>query len=347
MTALAAARSLFDPAPGHLNTASIGVPPRPAVDAMTEALADWRQGCAEPEAYDPLVTRSRVAFAQLVGAPPETVAIGATASGLIGLIAASLPSDAEVLTAAGDFTSLLFPFLAQEARGVTVRAVPLAQLAGEVGPTTSLIAVSAVQSSNGAVVDFAAVRAAADMFGARVLLDATQAAGWLPLRAPDWEYVVAAAFKWLCCLRGAAFMAVQPQAMADIVPHGASWYAGSDIWSSVYGGPLRLAEDARRLDSPPAWLSYVGAAPALELLAELGVEAIHQHDVALANSFRAGLGLPAADSAIVSLQLDDAATGRLAAAGVRTAGRAGRTRFSFHLYTDQSDVDSAVTAIRG
>jgi len=347
MTALAAARSLFDPAPGHLNTASIGVPPRSAVQAMTTALENWAQGHADPVAYDPLVTRSRVAFARLVGAPPESVAIGATASGLIGLVAASLPSNAEVLTAEGDFTSLLFPFLAQEPRGVTVRSVPLARVAAEVRPTTSLIAVSAVQSANGALVDFAGLRAAADASGARVLLDATQAVGWLPLRAPDWEYVVAAAFKWLCCLRGAAFMAVQPQAMAEIVPHGASWYAGADIWSSVYGAPLRLAEDARRLDSPPAWLSYVGAAPALELLAEVGVEAIHQHDVALANSFRVGLGLPSADSAIVSLPLDDAATGRLAAAGVRTAGRAGRTRFSFHLYTDQSDVESAVTAIRG
>ncbi|MGI8694106.1 MAG: aminotransferase class V-fold PLP-dependent enzyme [Geodermatophilaceae bacterium] len=314
---------------------------------MSDALDAWRRGRAEPEAYDALVTRSRVAFARLVNAPPETVAIGATASGLIGQVAASLSADAEVLTADGDFTSLLFPFLAQEPRGVTVRSVPLAQLAEQIRPTTSLVAVSAVQSSNGAVVDFAALRSAADEHGARVLLDATQAAGWLPLRAPDWEYVVVAAFKWLCCLRGAAFMAVQREVLDEIVPHSASWYAGEDIWSAVYGGPLRLAKDARRLDSPPAWLSYVGAAPALELLADVGVEAIHRYDVEIANAFRAGLDLPAGDSAIVSLPLDADATARLTTAGVRTAGRAGATRFSFHLYTDLSDVNSAVAAIRG
>ncbi len=206
---------------------------------------------------------------------------------------------------------------------------------------------SAVQSADGAVLDFVAVRAAADRAGTRVLLDATQAAGWLPLHALDWEYTVTAAFKWLCCLRGAAFMTVRPDMLAEIVPHGASWYAGEDIWSSVYGGPLRLAADARRLDAPPAWLSYVGAAPTLELLADLGVEPIHRHDVGLANRFRAGLDLPPGDSAIVSLLLDGAATARLTAAGLRTAGRAGRTRFSFHLYTDPTDVDAAVTAIKG
>jgi len=347
MTALAKARRHFDPAPGYLNTASIGVPPGSAAEAMSAALDAWRQGRAEPEAYDALVTRSRVAFARLVHAPPETVAIGATASGLIGLVAASLQADAEVLTVDGDFTSVLFPFLAQEPRGVAVRSVPLAQLAEQIRPTTSLVAVSAVQSSNGAVVDFEALRSAADAHGARVLLDATQAAGWLPLRAPDWEYVVVAAYKWLCCLRGAAFMTVRPEVLDAVVPHSASWYAGDDIWSAIYGGPLRLAEDARRLDSPPAWLSYVGAAPALELLADVGVEAIHRHDLELANAFRAGLCLPAGNSAIVSLPLDADATARLTAAGVRSAGRAGATRFSFHLYNDLSDVDSAVSAIRG
>ncbi len=132
MIAVAEVRGQFEPAPGHLNTASIGVPPRIAVEAMSEALDAWRIGCAEPTAYDALVTRSRDAFARLVQAPPECVAIGATASGLIGLVAASLPSGAEVLTADGDFTSVLFPFLAQEPRGVTVRSVPLAQLAEQI-----------------------------------------------------------------------------------------------------------------------------------------------------------------------------------------------------------------------
>jgi hypothetical protein len=36
-----------------------------------------------------------------------------------------------------------------------------------------------------------------------------------------------------------------------LTPHYAGWYAGDDPWSSVYGGPLRLASDARRFDVSP------------------------------------------------------------------------------------------------
>ncbi len=43
---------------------------------------------------------------------------------MIGLVAASLPDDAEVLVADGQFTSTLFPLLVQERRGVAVRSVP-------------------------------------------------------------------------------------------------------------------------------------------------------------------------------------------------------------------------------
>ena len=38
---------------------------------------------------------------------------------------------------------------------------------------------------------------------------------------------------------------------------------------------------------------------------------------------------------------------RLAAAGVRAAVRAGRVRLAFHLYSDERDVDLAVSALTG
>jgi hypothetical protein len=40
---------------------------------------------------------------------------------------------------------------------------------------------------------------------------------------------------------------------------------------------------------------------ALELLNRLGVEAVYEHDVALANRLAAGLGMPPSNSAIVAL----------------------------------------------
>lgn len=61
-----------------------------------------------------------------------------------GLIAASLPAGAEVLTAEGDFASTVSPF---HIRGdLRVRAVPLERIAESVGPATSMVAVSAVRT---------------------------------------------------------------------------------------------------------------------------------------------------------------------------------------------------------
>ncbi|PZF80441.1 aminotransferase, partial [Jiangella anatolica] len=41
---LTEARDLFSPEPGWLNTASYGLPPAPAWEAMQAALDEWRHG---------------------------------------------------------------------------------------------------------------------------------------------------------------------------------------------------------------------------------------------------------------------------------------------------------------
>src|SRR5437764_11720367 len=133
-------------------------------------------------------------------------------------------------------------------------------------------------------------------------------------------------------------MAIGPRLLAGVVPHSAGWYGGEDVHSSYFGPPLRLARSARRLDTSPAWFSWVGTAPALALVQRIGVPAIGAHDVALANRFRAGLGLEPAASAIVSVQLPGAAE-RVQRAGIMAAVRAGRLRASWHLYNTDADVD--------
>jgi selenocysteine lyase/cysteine desulfurase len=59
---------------------------------------------------------------------------------------------------------------------------------------------------------------------------------------------------------------------------------------------------------------------------------------------KAGLGLEPASSAIVSVQVENAAE-KLAASGIRAAARDGRLRASFHLYDTEEDVDLALAAL--
>lgn len=61
--------------------------------------------------------------------------------------------------------------------------MPLEHIADVVTSRTTLVAVSAVQSADGRVADLDALHAASRATGARVLLDTTQAVGWLPVDA--------------------------------------------------------------------------------------------------------------------------------------------------------------------
>jgi selenocysteine lyase/cysteine desulfurase len=141
-------------------------------------------------------------------------------------------------------------------------------------------------------------------------------------------------------------MAIRPERMAQVVPHAAGWYAGEDPLATFFGPPLRLAESARRLDTSPAWFMWVGTAPALAAIEQIGVRAIHHHDVGLANRFRAGLGLEPSDSAIVFCDVVGAAD-RLERAGIRAAVRGGRLRTSWHVYNTPEDVERTLDVLVG
>jgi selenocysteine lyase/cysteine desulfurase len=341
---IADAQALWEPAAPYCNTASYGLAPRPAWEALQAALADWHTGATSWEGWGEAVDRSRASFAGLVGVETSRVAVGSTVSELVGSIVTALPAGAVVVVPDVEFTSTLFPLLVQER--LRVRLTPPARLAEAVADGADAVAFSAVQMSTGEVADLPAIAAAARASGALTLCDATQAVGWLPIDAGMWDAVACAAYKWLMAPRGSAFLTVSERLLADVVPHSAGWYAGADVHSSYFGGPLRLAEDARRLDISPAWFSWVGTAPALELLQRIGIDAVHAHDVALANRFRSGLGLAPSDSAIVCAEVPEGAA-RLRDAGMVAAERGGRLRTSWHLYNVESDVDSVLEALAG
>jgi selenocysteine lyase/cysteine desulfurase len=335
---------LWHPETVYLNTASFGLPPDPAWEALQRAQADWRAGRVSWEHWTAVTGRARAEWARLVHADPDDVAVGANVSGLVSLIAAAIPDGARVLAPEIDFTSLLFPFLAQERRGVTVDVVPFERLAESIDARTDVVAVSAVQASNGAVAPLDEIARAARHHGALSVIDATHAIGWLPVDATTFDALACAAYKWLLSPRGTAFLYLSKPLQERLTPHQAGWFAANDPLLDQYGPPLRLPDTARRFDTSPAWFSWVGTEPALRVLNEIGVETVHAHDVRLANRFRAGLGMEPSNSAIVSADIPDAVE-RLAQAGVVAAARAGRLRASFHLYNTEADVDAALNAL--
>ncbi|HWM12299.1 MAG TPA: aminotransferase class V-fold PLP-dependent enzyme [Solirubrobacteraceae bacterium] len=342
MLTLDEARQLFSPETTYLNTASYGLPPRPAFEALQAVADQWRHGRTSWHDWDGATGSSRATWARMHGVPASWVAVGNQVSSFAGLVAMSLPRGSRVVCAHGDFTSVLWPFLA--APGVEVDMVDLEDVPSAVDSGTSVVAVSSVQSLDGRVVDLDGIASACESYGARSFIDATQSSGWLPLDATRFDYVAASGYKWLLSPRGVCFMSIRPEAAEPLVPYLAGWYAGDEPFDTNYGAPMRLASDASRFDLSPAWLSWVGTAPALEVLDAVGVETIHEHDVGLANRFLAALGRPPGNSAIVSVPAGSLGPA-LRAAGVVATEREGMMRFSFHVYTTAADVDRALEAV--
>lgn len=331
----------FDADPGYLNAATMGVPPRIVVDALRAAVDEWATGNACPVRYGEVVNQARDRYARLVGVEPDLVSVGSQVSVTTGLLAAALPAEAEVLCVDGDFSSMVFPFLA---RGLRVRHVPLTALADEIKDSTTLVAFSLVQSADGAVADLDAVLAAAQRTSTRTYVDVTQAVGWLPFDASRVDMSVCSGYKWLCQPRGTSYLTIRRELLDQIVPLHAGWYAGEQVWESCYGPDMTLARSARRFDVSPAWLCWLGAAAALEVFTPDVVRVVHNHDVAIANAVRAGLGLAPTGSAIVAIRRPGAQEA-LSTAGLRVASRAGNVRIACHLWNDTADVDRVLAAL--
>ncbi|MEU6487024.1 aminotransferase class V-fold PLP-dependent enzyme [Streptomyces sp. NPDC046887] len=336
----------FAPVSTYLNTASCGLVPRRAVAAVRELAEDTAAGNERTGGSLASAAAVRESFARLAGVAADRVAMAGSVAGFSGLIAAALPPGAEVLFPERDFASVVTPFSARP--DLRLRFAPLGELADAVRPGTALVALSAVQSADGRVADLAAVREAASAHGARILLDATQAAGWLPLEAGAYDYTVTSAYKFLLSPRGVSFLTVREDAQESLRPLAPGLFA-AETRDEMYGA-LTLARSARRFDEPPSFLAYHAAERSLALVEEIGLPALHAHATGLAARFRAGLTalghtpVPG-DSAIVAVPGLGGAQPVLARAGVVVSVTDGNLRAAFHLYNSAADVDRALEVL--
>ena len=274
------------PTRGYLDTATYGLPPRSTLRALEEALEGWRTRRRWRD-WEEDAEACRGVFAELVGARAEDVALVSTVSAGAGIVAASLPAGPgdNVVLYERDFMSVVLPWRGLQARGVELRLLPLERLAEGIDERTALVAVSSVQSADGAVADLAALKGT----GARLFVDATQAVGAVPTDLDGVDYLVTHAYKWLLSPRGLSFLYVHPERRSEIEPWTAGWKSCPNPYEDYYGFP-ELTDDARRLDVSVPWFAAAGARRSLELLLSLGPQRIADHNLALASRLTLVLG---------------------------------------------------------
>ena len=340
----------------YLNSGTQGpVPARGAAAATREVereTAEGRGGMPHFERLFGLGEALRGKVAGLLGCDADELALThSTTDGMNGaLTALDLGPGDEVLTSDEEHPGLLGPLAAhRERHGFDVRVVPFAEIAGEVGPRTKLVACSHVSWVNGQVVDTAAL-AASD---ALVLLDGAQGLGAIPtpMRELGCDFYGAAGQKWLCGPDGTGYLYVRGDLCADLPVPWPSFTTLADPARPLESEPK---QGARRFDlgfSAPLWAWSLAA---IEVLERAGWDMVRSRGPDLAGRLAellAGRGAevaPRGPSTLVSWRSEDAGaeTLRLGAAGVlvRAIPGTGLVRAAVGAWSSDEDLERVLAA---
>jgi selenocysteine lyase/cysteine desulfurase len=358
-----------------LNTAHQGPLPRAAVNAAERAAAlkSAPHRIADSDFTD-VPERLRGLLAQLVGGAPEEIVLGNSTSYGLHMIANGLSwrDGDEVLVIAGDYPATILPWQRLAADGVKVCPVRPArgvltgaELAGEIGPRTRLLAVTWVDSFTGAALDLHSLGDVCRSKGVLLIVNASQALGArsLDVSSTPVDAVVSCGYKWLCGPYGTGFTWLHPGLLSQLRPRQAYWLAmqagrGLDhMRDTTIRGDLGV----RAFDTfcPASFASTLPWIASLELLTSIGIEAVAAWDQQLVDRLTGGvdpeqyqLVSPVSGpsrSTLTVLCRADGTTGqqhrKLTAAGIDTAYREGNLRLSPHLFNTAGQIDKTLDAL--
>lgn len=349
----------------YLNTATVAPAASPVLDALRRAETEWESGQFSWHAWEAEAEATRGAFARLIGAKEETVALMTTVSEVAATVAGSLSpaSGGRVVVGDFEFRSNLFPWMALRSRGFEVTLVPSREgvvrtedLVAAIDDKTVLVAVSEVQSSNGFRIRLADVADRCRGVGARLFVNLTQLVGALRFDVGSFEpdFVAAHGYKFLLAPRGASWLYVRADRLDEVEPLAPNWKSVSDPYANYYGGPYELADGAKKLDAALAWFPWVGAKAALDIQASLDRVEVEKRCLSLAGTFRsearsAGFTTIAEEepSQIVGLSVPDpdGIKRRLAEQRIEAAVRGGFVRVAFHAFNNEEDIESGLKAL--
>lgn len=373
-------REQFGPFDGRtwLNAAHQGPLPKPARIALeTVAAEKTAPHRITDEAFAAVPRALKQALAPFIGAQPGEIILGNSTSYGIHLLAQGLRlrEGDEILLVSGDFPATVVPWLWLRERGVSVRMLeprtrPLdaAQLAEELSPRTRLFCSSWVFSFSGEAIDVDSLGEVCRERGVYFALNATQGVGARPIdvRETAVDALVSCGFKWLCGPYATGFCWLHPDLLDTLDYHQDYWLAQMEQTDLAQEGEYRLRDDlgASRYDvfGTANFFNFVPWRAALEMLGGVGIEAIAAHGQRLIDVIVSELdgdsrltvlsprsGRARSTIALIS-HVDPDRNEQLSAAlreaGIDVALRAGRIRFSPHVYNDETEVRDAISVLK-
>ncbi|MBI4026573.1 MAG: aminotransferase class V-fold PLP-dependent enzyme [Verrucomicrobia bacterium] len=297
----------------------------PVRQAMTIFLEEWTRtgdGCwaSGLEAY----VEAKRLFAELIHAAPETiVGIANTTTGInmAGLMIRPRSGQNIVVTEL-EHMSDVYPWLRFKRDGVEIRQVAarngrieMEDFARAVDDQTAAVSICHVTMGTGFRWDLAEACRIAHAHGARIVVDAAQAAGAVPIDVSRWgvDFLVTPTYKWLLGPLGAGFLYVCPELVAACDPPLPGWFGVANPSDNDLRHPCWHPTAHKFERGAPNMIGFVGAAAGLKLLREVGHKAVFDRTAQLAGYLFEGLSElgvtlctprnPAARAGIVAIQL--------------------------------------------
>ena len=271
----------------HLAANSKGALADTVAAANAEYVESWRSEGAPWGLWVERHEALRRAFAELIGARPEEVALCASATSALGGLASCFDwRRGRRAVAFDDFSFPSFAHLwhAQAARGAEVRRVA-PDAAGELPPEAfdavldddlRVLSVAHVGYANGHRVDLPALSERARAAGAMLVVDDYQSCGSRPLdvHAAGIDVLIAGTVKFLLGSPGVAFLYVAERLQGDLHPTLTGWFGQRDP-DDFQIERQDEAPDARRFQvGTPAMQAVFDSLAGIELIADVGLEAI-------------------------------------------------------------------------
>jgi cysteine desulfurase/selenocysteine lyase len=300
-------RDLFPAAKNVTYFANNGLAPTPTPvsEAIRRAL-DGLQGAGVAStllAAPQVIRDARAKTAQLIGCDPDEIAFARNTGEGIVWTADSIrwePGD-EVLVYQGEYPTVPYPFMMKESEGVKTVVRPMEErrvtpemVERDLSRKTRLLAISFVQFDSGFRADLKRIGTVCKANDTLLMVDAIQGLGALPLNVRDCgiDFLAAGTHKWLWGLQGLGVYYVRRELLAEMRPiHIAlgSMVHGDDPEYPNQEYVVEVKKDASRFEEGSHnYIGLVALNAALDLIAEIGVEAIAGRIKELTNLMLAG-----------------------------------------------------------
>ncbi len=341
------------------------------LQAIEQFMIDKSRGELARDLEAEKVEQARGKCANLFSVNAEDITFLSNASEGINNVAYGLDWKAgdNVVIADVEFPSGLLPWTRLERQGVEIRVVKhknwqtrLDDIAALVDTRTRVVTLSHVSMLTGQRIDLPALSQLVRSSNALLLLDATHAAGVVPVDARLADVMVSSCYKWLLGTHGAAVFYVNRETLPDFEPPFLGWNSVASHGGWEQPTQFTLKPDLHRFQpGNTGFISVYILDNALDHLLDIGIENIEAHALALSGKIRNAvdnLGLElmtppaAADRAgNVCFLANDLETVRaeLERRQVLIWGAYagfGRLRISTHLYNDSDDADRCIDALQ-